>query len=106
MVQKRSFSMKKILVATLALSLAVVSMVDAVKMGGAAAGAAVGSQMQITQDVSNAAANLKAAPMPEKPAAFQDLMASLEADPKMADLARLETERKKIVTDIEDAEAE
>lgn len=96
--------MKKILVTTLALSLAVASTINARSQRGTATGEAA-SQRHAAQNVNGAAAKAEDAPRSEKNAAVQELMAALEDDQSMADLALLEVQHKKILSDLETAQA-
>lgn len=93
--------MKKILVTTLALSLAIASTMDARRVSGSPAQ----SQRQISIDIQNAAQNLKDAPKTQKEVALQELMTALEQDANLAELTGLEIQRKKIISDLEDANA-
>lgn len=87
--------MKKILVTTIALlSLAAASTMDA-RISKAAANSAA------TSDVKAATADLKAAPRSEKEQAAQDVIAALQQNPDMMELARLELERKKIIENMD-----
>jgi hypothetical protein len=104
-VQKRRFSMKKILstaFAALALSMAV-GTVDAKRVKRTRRAQSEPTQRQVTKDIVADANAVKAAPMDEKQARALELANSLLENPELADLARLQLERKKLGLDLETA---
>jgi hypothetical protein len=99
--------MKKILVTMLALSLAVVSTVDAkITRGGAARGAMAVAGGPVAKNIDEAAANLNAAPLNEKDAAFAELVDTLGENEDLQELIRLEGKRAKLVVERDNAKNE
>lgn len=82
--------MKKILVTMLALSLALVSTVDA-KITGAMRGGPVSEP--VTKRIDDATADLNNAPVDEKDAAFADLIEVLKEDENLQEMTALEAKR-------------